>query len=69
MHNAYGGESPMDLGSSQSQSQPRIGLTPTSVLRKMTSNSESLVDKHHLPDERAGKMTHNLYFLIYWHVI
>lgn len=45
----------MDLGSSsQSQSQPRIGLTPTSVLRKMTSTSDSLVDKHHIPDERTG---------------
>jgi len=46
----------MDFGSSQSQSQPRIGLTPTSVLRKMTSNSESLVDKHHNTlDDRASK--------------
>jgi len=46
----------MDLGSSQSQSQPRIGLTPTSVLRKMTSTSEPLLDKHHIPDERSGKI-------------
>ncbi|XP_016659667.1 eukaryotic translation initiation factor 4E transporter isoform X2 [Acyrthosiphon pisum] len=54
VHNAsYGGEGAMDLGSSQSQSQPRIGLTPTSVLRKMTSTSEPLVDKHHIPDERS----------------
>lgn len=44
----------MDLNSSQSQTQPRIGLTPTSVLRKMTSTSEPLVDKHNIPDDRVG---------------
>ncbi|XP_050442719.1 eukaryotic translation initiation factor 4E transporter-like isoform X2 [Adelges cooleyi] len=58
-HNTpYGGEgSSMDINNSshhQQQSQPRIGLTPTSVLRKMTSTSEPLVDKHHIPDERAA---------------
>lgn len=45
----------MESNTSQSQSQPRIGLTPTSVLRKMTSTTDSMADKHHMPEERAGK--------------
>lgn len=56
----------MDLGSSQSQSQPRIGLTPTSVLRKMTSTSEPLVDKHHIPDERSGEIYLFSVFVYYY---
>ncbi|XP_050521853.1 eukaryotic translation initiation factor 4E transporter-like isoform X2 [Daktulosphaira vitifoliae] len=59
VHNTpYNGEVSIDLNNSpsqlQQQPQPRIGLTPTSVLRKMTSTSETLIDKHHISDDRAA---------------